>query len=197
MYEEKVAYELAKKLYDGFFNTLMEAVANSVKNFEKAKSYKNCNDPVRENYLDGYYKGKIDAFNEISERISKEHFLEEQELMGWLNADRRNHMDEATRKAVKGTWKDYVFNTIHAQKNREADDILPDRQFRGKQIYEKIMRMRGRLANLFEGYAGEGFELGRKYENDILKIEDVKAFDPKKFSKTCIETFVPEDYEYF
>lgn len=200
---EMMAYQLAMKLYDNFYNTLMVAVTNSVKNFDGAIRYygeqaHEMSDPTTEAIrADAYYMGKRDAFREISERIVKEHDIACQDLTNWLEVENKGDINEVFAKAVKNTWIRFVNQIIKDQKNSDVNQILPDCDFRGRRVYDKIMRMRGQLASLLEYYGWEGFQLGRKYEQDTIKIEDVQDFDPKKFADQCIETFVPEDYKDF
>lgn len=197
---EMEAYQLAMKLYDGFYNALMEAVENSIKNFEMADDNVRLDtnmDLVKKAYASGYYNGKMDAFRDLANRIQKEHDLAGQDLKNWLDVENKYDMNEIFDKAVKNTWISFVYRIIKETKNMEVARIFPENDFRGRRVYDKIMRMRGQLASLLEYYGWEGFQLGRKYENDTIKIEDVKDFNPKRFSNTCIETFVPEDYRDF
>jgi len=190
---EMIAYKLAMELYKGFFNTLMEAVENSIKNFNNAqlqcmkkKPDESQEDSIKRMMDMHYYKGKADAFRELSERIVKEYDLAGQDL--------KNYLDLTEKYS---NWPEFVYKTIKETKNIEVARIFPENDFRGRRVYDKIMRMRGQLASLLEYYGWEGFQLGRKYENDTIKIEDVQDFNPKRFSDTCIETFVPEDYRDF
>lgn len=198
MFEEEVAYKLAKELYDGFFNELMTAVTNSMNNFENAQRPVQPgdvdSDTIRSNW---YYQGKIDAFREIGKRLKKEHDLACQDLTNWLNFEKGDGPDEKFEKAVKDTWIQFVNRIIKEKKNTEVENILPEADFRGRRVADKVRRIKAGLANLLEYYGWEGFQLGRKYESDKIKIEDVQDFDPKKFSDKCIETFVPEDYRDF
>lgn len=198
--EEKIAYELAMKMYDGFFNALMTAVKNSIKNFERAdEAFKRDKDMdiVEKAYASGYYNGKMDAFRELANRLQKEHDLACQDLKNWFDVENRHDIEEVFATAIKDTWINFVYQTIKRQKNEEVDRIFPDNDFKGRRVYDKIMRMKGQLASLLEYYGWEGFQLGRKFENDTIRIEDAENFDPEKFSKTCIEKFVPEDYRDF
>jgi len=198
MFEEEVAYKLAKELYDGFFNELMTAVTNSMNNFENAQRPVQPNDvdsdTIRSNW---YYQGKVDAFREIGKRLKKEHDLACQDLTNYLNLEKGDGLDEKFEKAVKNTWIQFVNRIIKEKKNTEVENILPYADYCGRRVADKVRRIKAGLANLLEYYSWEGFQLGRKYESDKIKIEDVQDFDPKKFSDKCIETFVPEDYQDF
>ena len=197
---EMEAYQLAMELYDGFYNALMEAVENSIKNFERADDDVHLDtnmDPVEKAYASGYYNGKMDAFRELVNRIQKEHDLAGQHLKNWLDVENKFDMNEVFDKAIKNTWISFVYRIIKETKNMEVARIFPENDFRCRRVYDKVMRMRGQLASLLEYYGWEGFQLGRKYETDTIRIEDVQDFNPKRFSDTCIETFVPEDYRDF
>lgn len=197
--EEKVAYELAMKMYDGFFNALMTAVENSIKNFERADDNVHLTDKdiVEKAYASGYYNGKMDAFRDIARRLQKEHDLACQDLKNWFDVENKYDLEEVFATAIKDTWINFVYQTIKRQKNEEVDRIFPDGDFRGRRVYDKVMRMKGQLASLLEYYGWEGFQLGRKFENDTIKIGDAENFDPEKFAEVCIEKFVPEDYRDF
>lgn len=198
--EEKVAYELAMKMYDGFFNALMTAVKNSIKNFERADDAVHLDtnmDIVKKAYASGYYNGKMDAFRELAGRLQKEHDLACQDLKNWFDVENRHDIEEVFATAIKDTWINFVYQTIKRQKNKEVERIFPDGDFRGRRVYDKVMRMRGQLASLLEYYGWEGFQLGRKFENDTIRIEDAENFDPEEFAGVCIEKFVPEDYRDF
>lgn len=69
MSDNQVAIELAEKLYEDFFNELMTALGNSIKNFESAM-WSTCDGNAI-----SYYQGKMHAFKEISERLVKEYNL--------------------------------------------------------------------------------------------------------------------------
>lgn len=200
MFEEKVAYELAMKMYDGFFNALMTAVENSIRNFERAADVVKMDinmDPVEKAYASGYYNGKMDAFRELANRLQKEHDLACQDLKNWFDVENKYDIDEVFATAIKDTWINFVYQTIKRQKNEEVDRIFPDGDFRMRRVYDKVMRMKGQLASLLEYYGWEGFQLGRKFENDTIRIGDAENFDPEKFAGVCIEKFVPEDYRDF
>lgn len=198
--EEKVAYELAMKMYDGFFNALMTAVENSIRNFEgavEALKTDTDKDPVEKAYASGYYNGKIDAFRELAGRLQKEHDLACRDLKNWFDTENKWDPEEVFATAMKDTWINFVYQTIRRQKNEEVDRIFPYGDFMGKRVCDKVMRMKGQLASLLEYYGWEGFQLGRKYENDTIRIGDAENFDPEKFAGACIEKFVPEDYRDF
>lgn len=196
--DEYNSYILAKAMYDRFFNELMTAVVNSMENFKKAQ-VKTKPDEHDIDTLCGnwYYQGKADAFREIGERLQKEHDLACQDLTNYLNLEKGDGLEEKFEKAVKNTWIMFVYRIVKEQKNAEVERILPEDDFRGRRVADKVRRIKAGLASLLEYYGWEGFQLGRKYESDRIKIEDVQDFDPKRFSDKCIETFIPEDYNNF
>lgn len=196
--DEYNAYILAKAMYDRFFNELMTSVVKSMENFKnaqvKTKPDEHDIDTMCSNW---YYQGKADAFREIVERLQKEHDLACQDLTNYLNLEKCDGLEEKFEKAVKNTWIMFVNRIIKEQKNADVERILPEDDFRGRRVADKVRRIKAGLASLLEYYGWEGFQLGRKYESDRMKIEDVQDFDPKRFSDKCIETFIPEDYNNF
>ena len=184
---EMIAYKLAMELYKGFFNTLMEAVVASMGNFEMAATYKKeGEDLVDRAYRSGYYGGKLDAFRELADRIQKEYDLAGQDLKNYLELGEKY-----------SNWPDFVYKTIKETKNIEVDRIFPDNDFRCRRVYDKVMRMKGQLANLLEYYACDGFRLGKLYEKNMLKIKDVEDFEKNRLLNACVEAFMPEDYRDF
>lgn len=188
-----IAYKLAMELYKGFFNTLMEAVENSIKNFDDAQlqCMKKKPDELPEDNLKRmmdmhYYKGKADAFRELSERIQKEYDLSGQDLKNYLELGEKY-----------SNWPYFVYKTIKETKNIEVDRIFPDNDFRCRRVYDKVMRMKGQIANLLEYYGCEGFRLGKLYEKNMLKIKDVDDFEKNRLYNACVEAFIPEDYRDF
>lgn len=204
-YKEKEAYVLAKELYDGFFNQLTTALKYSIKNFEGAIDHTPTDDYKREK--NAYYRGKCDAFREIAKRLEKEHELSGQSLNAWLRYENqiKSSIDDPelpgnkTIKEVKKNWLYFVHQTIHKKKNQDVERIFPENKLVGKSIYHKISRLKGSIADLLEAYACNGFMLGRKYEYDYMRMphDESEYFDPQKFADLCIETFVPEEYQYF
>lgn len=193
IHNEMEAYQLAMELYKGFFNTLMEAVENSIKNFNNAQlqCMKKKPDESQEDGLKRmmdmhYYKGKADAFRELSERIQKEYDLAGQDL--------KNYLDLTEKYS---NWPEFVYKTIKETKNVEVDRIFPDNDFRCRRVYDKVMRMKGQIANLLECYGCEGFRLGKLYEKNMLKIKDVEDFEKNRLFNACVEAFMPEDYRDF
>lgn len=190
---EMEAYKLAMELYKGFFNTLMEAVENSIKNFDNAQlqCMKKKPDESQEDGLKRmmdmhYYKGKADAFRELSGRIQKEYDLAGQDL--------KNYLDLTEKYS---NWPEFVYKTIKETKNIEVDRIFPDKDFICRRVYDKVMRMKRQIASLLECYGCEGFRLGKLYEKNMLKIKDVEDFEKNRLFNACVEAFMPEDYRDF
>ncbi len=168
MTEEQIAVKLAEKLYENFFNELMTAMKNSIKNFEGAM-WSSCDGPAI-----SYYQGKMHAFKEISERLVKEYNLV---LNNQLN------YDSVCQKMI---------DEIKYKKNEELDKVFPDYKYRGTRFGHIIMLLKGKLANLLEGYGSEGFRLGVIFGKNEKK--ETEKFDPVSFEKLCNETFVGEEY---
>jgi hypothetical protein len=168
MTEEQIAMKLAEKLYENFFNELMTALRNSVKNFENA----------RWSTFDGnaisYYQGKMHAFKEISERLEKEYNLI---LNNQIN------YDSVCYKMI---------DEIKYRTDKELDTVFPDNKYRGTRFGHIFMFLKGKLANLLEGYFSEGFRLGVIFEKNNKK--ETEKFDPVSFEKLCNETFIGEKY---
>ena len=164
MTEEQIAVELAEKLYENFFNELMTAIRNSVKNFESAK-WSTCDGNAI-----AYYQGKMHAFKEISERLEKEYRL----VLNNFN------YDSVCYKMI---------DEIKCRTDKELDKVIPENKYRGTKFGHIL---KGKLANLLEGYCSEGFRLGVIFGKNDKK--ETEKFDPVSFEKLCNETFVGEKY---
>ena len=168
MTEEQIAVKLAEKLYENFFNELMTALRNSVNNFENA----------RWSTFDGnaisYYQGKMHAFKEISERLMKEYHLV---LNNQLNYEHICHK---------------MIDEIKYRTDKDLDKVFPDYKYRGTRFGDILMFLKGKLANLLEGYCSEGFRLGVIFEKNDKK--EIEKFDPVSFEKLCNKTFIGEEY---
>lgn len=167
---EQLAVELAEKLYEDMFNELMTALKNSIKNFEGAM-WSSCDGPTI-----AYYQGKMHAFKELSERLVKEYYLV-------LN--NQLHNDNVCYQMML---------EIKERKNKELDKIFPDNKYRGTRFGDIVRRLKGKLADLLEGYGTRGFMLGlKKGRGENIEYE---KFDPVEFEKLCDDTFIGEKYMY-
>ena len=167
MSDNQVAIELAEKLYEKFFNELMTAMRNSIKNFESAM-WSTCDGNAI-----SYYQGKMHAFKEISERLVKEYNLV-------LNNNL--HYDDSCEK---------MLYDIKNRKNEEMEHIIPTNRYRGT---DWVMRLRGKFADLLEAFSSRAFMLGLKFGKNENKETD--KFDPVSFEKLCNDRFVGEHYMF-
>ena len=166
MSDNQLAAELAEKLYEDFFNELMTALRNSVKNFESAMW------STRDVNAISYYQGKIHAFKEISERLVKEYNLVlNNELRYNGNCER-------------------ILQEIKNRKNLEVDCLIPEYKYRGSRFYDLAMRFKGKLADLLEAFSSKAFLLGLKLGN----TRKPDKFDPVAFEQLCDEKFVGEQF---
>lgn len=171
MSDNQVAIELAEKLYEKFFNELMTAMKNSIKNFESAM-WSTCDGPAV-----SYYQGKMHAFKEISERLLKEYNLV-------LNNDL--HYDANCEK---------MLYDIRNRKNEEMERVMPLDKYHGYgRFFDSIMRFRGKFADLLEAFSTRGFMLGLKFGRKENK--ETEKFDPVSFEELCNGKFVGEQYMF-
>lgn len=178
------AIKLAIDFYDNFYDTLMLAITNSVKNFEGGM-WGNINSASNVYY----YMGKRDAFNEVANRIRKEFNLAKQPLV----YNQYKTIDE-------------MMNGIRASKNRDVDKLFPDNIYRGRNGFREVERLKRNLACLFEYYAKEGFNFGRLYEGKRIKrrkcrlrkhqpLSKVPEFNPMELYESLYEKFIPDYYK--
>jgi hypothetical protein len=164
--DNQLAAELAEKLYENFFNELMTALENSVKNFESVM-WSTCDGNAI-----SYYQGKIHAFKEISKRLVKEYNLVlTNELKYNGNCER-------------------ILQEIKNRKNLEVDCLIPFYKYRGSRFYDVAMRFRGKLADLLEAFSSKAFLLGLK----LGKSGKPDKFNPVTFEQLCDENFVGEEF---
>lgn len=185
---ERLALAIAERLYKQFYGELMTALTNSIKNFDSAIMYNDSHESKE------YYKGKRDAFTEISGRLEKEYFLAGQPFRS----------KEESLKLLNS-----VEEQIRVNKNKAVDHIFPDNQYRGSRMGEAVLRNKGRVADLLEGYANEAFYCGRIYQekqdsNDLAKLlklymdkgnKPMEDFNPEKFSDLCNDNFNKNIYD--
>jgi hypothetical protein len=134
---------LALNMYDNFFKELVTALTN-IKGIKEAIATRAMlNDYPKET---SYYNGQVNAFQEVLERLEKEHTLARQPVVNYLNGMPLS-----------------VYKTLKDEKNAAAEKLIPDDKYRGTKEYWEMMKFRGKIADLFEGFMGRGFELGVKY----------------------------------
>lgn len=162
----RVASFMASEMYKDFFNALMTAIGNSMKNFEGA-CWRSALSDMRGA---AYYAGKYDAFGEISQRLKKEY-----ELAKWPID---NHDDDALRE-------------IGERVRKDVEKMFPQEEWHSRIEYNKMMRFERAMSELLESYAREGFRLGK----EISKYGHVAGdFNPEDFAELCRDTFIPKDY---
>lgn len=172
--EIKVA-KLSLTMYDMFFNELTTAMGNTLQWWRLAQF-----SPSEGQTL--YYQGKVDAFKEFLDRLEKERDLTKSSLeYGVL------HEDMCT-----------IARSIKFHKNMEVDDLLPDNKYRGTREYNRIQQLKGKIANLLEGYAHQGFQLGVRYMKKRFldgKYRNYKKFDRKELERDLIN-HLPDNIHY-
>lgn len=162
----RVASFMASEMYKDFFNALMTAIGNSMKNFEGA-CWRSALSDMRSA---AYYAGKYDAFGEISQRLKKEY-----ELAKWPID---NHDDNAIRE-------------IDERVRKDIENMFPHKEWHSRIEYDKMIRFEKAMSQLLESYAREGFRLGK----EVGKFGHAAAdFNPDDFAELCRDTFIPEDY---
>ena len=158
------AAKVALDMYEKFVIELSTSLFNTVKYAKRA--YQSSEDAMEQRYL----QGRAQAFEEIIDRIDKERKLARQEV----------------DNAVSNYAFDQISYDIGFHKNLDCEELLPDEKFRGKD-YMKMLRFRGKIANLLEGYAQEGFNLGVRYARWKMrgegKPEAATTFDREEIRK--------------
>ena len=143
------AAKAAIEMYEKFVRELVTALFNT-KMFA-VKAYEFSCDSIEQKIL----RARIDAFEEILERIEKERDLARQEL------DYAVATDDYTK----------ISQSICFHKNLDVENLLPEDKFRGRRDWWEVHRFKGKIANLLEGYAQKGFNLGVRYDRFRMKGE--------------------------
>lgn len=164
--EFEKALPLALGLFKHFFNELTTATVNSIKNFEGAMWR---NPGMVESV--SYYKGKRDAFAELSKRIEKEYNLT---------------VNNARYVNPKCT----SFQTV---RDEDIEKVFPEREWRGRYEFNMCMMHRRALADLLEAYMQEGFRIGCRYKESESK--ELIEFNPVELTNACIEALVDPRYK--
>jgi len=162
------AVQYAFSLYEQFAENLITALANTGK-------YKNMvalttTDPL----IRIKAQAQADAFEEIKDRIKKEHHL--------------------IMQPTDGHWPiDEVYRKIKFSKNLDVDTLINEDKYRGRNDYHRLMVFKGKLADMLEHYACTSFDLGYKLSEMENKDEDIRDFDElvvyslNKITKPCRE----------
>lgn len=158
------ATKLALEMYETFASELLTSLTNiaGIKRALANPDYEHMQ--LRPNETN-YYKGQVDAFEEIKERIAKEYTLAEQRM------NYQGGMD--------------AFKAINQKKNIEVDTLIPDNDIRGKHTYMKVSRFKRGLADLLEKFGVEGFILGKKFSSVNWEKREILIRQFKK--NTCYD----------
>lgn len=162
---ETSCVSLGLELYSKFFETLMTALKNSMKNFDNA-----CwNTSFYDMRGAAYYGGKYDAFAEIANRLLMEYNIVYQSVAG--------------KKDVE------ALESIRWRKAQDLDKMFGDQRFCGR--HHELMRFERALSQLLESYASEGFMVGKA----LAEHGEVESpFNPEDFANLCRENLIPSDY---
>lgn len=172
--EIKVA-KLSLTMYDMFFNELTTAMGNTLHWWRQGQF-----SPSEGQTL--YYQGKVDAYREFLDRLEKERDLAKNSL----------------EYCVAYEDKDAIARSIKFHKNLEVDNLIPEEKYRGTREFDKILRFKGKIADLLEGYAHEGFQLGVRYVKQRFldgKFKNYKKFDRKELERDLIN-HLPDNIHY-
>lgn len=162
------AAQYAFGLYEKFAETLILALANTGK--YKSMVALTTTDPS----ICIKAQAQADAFEEIKERIKKEHHLIMQPIVGHWPIDE-------------------IYREMKFSKNIDVDTLLNEDKCRGRGNYEKLWSFKAKLANMLEHYACTSFDLGYKLSEMENKGEDIRDFDElvlyslNKITKPCRE----------
>lgn len=174
------AAQYAFSLYERFAKELITALGNTAKNKKAAARNIELNAA-----LGGTWNGEKmlqvrnidyegDMFNEIKDRIIKEHRLIMQPI--------DNH------------WPiDEVYREIKFSKNLDVDILINEDKYRGRNDFHKLMVFKGKLADMLEHYACTSFDLGYKLSEMENQDKDIRDFDElvvdslNKIAKPCRE----------
>lgn len=134
--------DYAFSLYDKYVNILVESLSNIAKNFRGMAWY------AETGKDEFYFKAKAEAFEEFVERIKKENDIIKQE---YRYGDR-----------------DRIYMKFKQKKNDVVDSLIPDYKYRGTRKYDKILKFKGKIADLLESLLYKAFECGVRY-NELGK----------------------------
>ena len=161
------AAKAAIEMYEGFVQELSTALFNTVK---FARHAYDCSESSLDQRC---LEARIEAFEEIIERVDKERQLARQELDYAISSDDFYHISES----------------IAFHKNLDCENLMPDNEMRGRPDFLKKLRFRGRIADLLEGYAQEGFNLGVRYTLWRLRGQG-DAGKAKKFDREEVRKMI-------
>lgn len=143
IFQKANGVKLALDMYDNFFEELMTVLTN-IRGFKMAIAARSSIEGS--SIDDSYYRGQADAFGEIIERLEKEYMLARQPVTNVMNGMPMS-----------------VYKTLEEEKNSAAERLIPDNKYRGSIEYWPMMKFRGKIADLLEGFAAQGYEIGLKH----------------------------------
>ena len=162
------AAQYAFSLYELFAKELITALGNTGK-YKRMAELTTTDPGIRIKA-----QAQADAFEEIKERIKKEHRLIMQPI------DNHWPIDEVYRK-------------MKMSKNIDVDTLINEDKYRGRNDFHKLMVFKGKLADMLEHYACTSFDLGYKLNEMENKHEGIRDFDElvvdslNKIAKPCRE----------
>jgi hypothetical protein len=153
------AVKFAFNLFDQFAKELITALGNTAKNKREA---------VRQHMMSAVWtnvnlkemarmEAMADAFDEIKDRVLKEYSL--------------------IMQPIDYNWSiNEIYNKMKLSKNFDVDTLLNEDRYIGRNDYQRIMKFKGKLADMLEHYACASFDLGMRYKTMKDKGEDVSSF---------------------
>ena len=153
------AVKFAFDLFDQFAKELITALGNTAKMKRAA---------VIQNMMPAFFtntnlkelaktEAEADAFDEIKDRIIKEYTL--------------------IMQPIEYNWSiDEIFSKMKMSKNLDADTLINEDKYRGRNDFHKLMVFKSKLADMLEHYACSSFDLGVRYQGMKDKGENTQKF---------------------
>ena len=163
------AVEYAFELFGQYVDILVQSLSTI------AKNYRGMSCTANTMPMQAYAKAKAEAFEEFVERIKKEYDI----LM----------------QPIRYGDKYEIYNAIKKKKNFDLDGIIPENKYRGTKTFDKLLRFKGKIADLLELYAYKAFEHGAlfyKLQNES-KLSGFKAKE-QVLEEMSNELHLPGDY---
>ena len=154
------AVDCAINLFHEYASVLIDSLSNIANNFKCMAWCTEMAESEGEPGRNMYFRAKAEAFEEFVDRLKKEYDMLKQTLMDTPY----NPVDHI------------VYEQFRKKTNEDVDWLLPENQYHGSRDAMKLMRFKGKLANLLEGYISKGFQLGRMY-NSLKTKEGVHSME--------------------
>lgn len=187
---------MALIMYQQFYNELMTALQNTIKNLKGALPFTSKYTP--------YLEGRISGIKEVCERIEKEYQLAKQDV----EYDIKQYQDSC-RESEYAYIKFSVFDNMKKKEDSVVDMCFNDHKYRGTLEYEKVVRAKRNIVMMLDCVAREAFNLGIVYrktfddsklngdmpylefEDEVEKIKDkLPLFDIKGFEHLSLDVLV-------